>query len=159
LFSLQAASRRPDGADLIFGGAGTRIDRNDSGVRTGDVAANAHSRDSDTIMGDNANVYRIVSGGTGAANQEPTVNYDNYTGASIRIVPRADELLDYTPGGPDYVNKTPATISDIGAGDELHGEAGDDFMYGMTGNDVMYGEGQDDDMIGGWGSDWMSGGT
>jgi Ca2+-binding RTX toxin-like protein len=48
---------------------------------------------------------------------------------------------------------------DIGAGDELHGESGDDFIYGMKGNDVLFGEGQDDDLIGGYGNDWISGGT
>jgi len=158
LFNLLSPSRRPDGADLIFGGSGNRIDRNDvGGGRVGDVSANIHSRDSDTIMGDNANVYRAVTGG--GTNAYRAFNYDNYAGATLHIVPRAAELIDYTAGGPDITNKTPATISDIGTGDELHGESGDDFMYGMTGNDVMFGEGQDDDMVGGWGNDWMSGGT
>ena len=82
-------------------------------------------------------------------------NYDNDYGE--QLVVRAAQLLDYTPGGPD---KDPAAkAGDIGAGDEIHGESGDDFVYGMTGNDVLFGEGQDDDLIGGWGHDWISGGT
>ena len=52
-----------------------------------------------------------------------------------------------------------ASHIDNGAGDEIHGESGDDFIYGMTGNDVLFGEGEDDDLIGGWGHDWISGGT
>ena len=34
LFSLTTAAQRPDGADLIFGGAGTDIARNDVGDGT-----------------------------------------------------------------------------------------------------------------------------
>jgi hypothetical protein len=72
-----------------------------------------------------------------------------------KIVARAAQLLDYTPGGPHRGSEA----SDIGAGDELHGESGDDFIYGMRGSDVLFGEGQDDDLIGGYGHDWVSGGT
>ncbi|MBM4047706.1 MAG: calcium-binding protein, partial [Planctomycetes bacterium] len=60
------------------------------------------------------------------------------------------EFLDYTFGGG---------ITDRGAADVLHGEAGDDVLYGMTGNDVLFGEGQDDDLIGGTGSDKLYGGS
>jgi hypothetical protein len=84
-----------------------------------------------------------------------TFNYDTYTG--IKIIPRAVELLDYTPGGPDFDPERPA--NDIGAADEIHGEGGDDFIYGMVGDDILFGDGQDDDIIGGYGNDWISGGT
>jgi Ca2+-binding RTX toxin-like protein len=150
LFGLTSVAQRVDGADLIFGGAGTDLARND----LGDVASNVHARDSDLILGDNGNIFRIV-GVNGAANAVPTFNYDNYD--ALKIVVRVAELLDYTPGGPDYVSASLA--ADKGAGDELHGESGDDFIYGMTGNDVLFGESQDDDLIGGWGNDWISGGT
>ena len=105
------------------------------------------------ILGDNGNIFRIVGVG-GTANGAPTFNYDNYNALS-KIVVRAAQLLDYTPGGPDFVPGS----ADKGAGDELHGESGDDFIYGMTGSDVLFGESQDDDLIGGWGNDWISGGT
>jgi hypothetical protein len=72
-----------------------------------------------------------------------------------KIVARAAQLLDYTPGGPHRGSEA----ADIGAADELHGESGDDFIYGMRGGDVIFGEGQDDDLIGGYGHDWVSGGT
>ena len=109
-------------------------------------------------MGDNANIYRLVD--TAARATATARSTTTTTRRDAKIVPRAAELLaDYTPGGPDITGKTPATIGDIGAGDELHGESGDDFIYGMTGNDVMFGEGQDDDLVGGWGNDWISGGT
>ena len=54
---------------------------------------------------------------------------------------------------------TPEQLGDLGAGDEIHGESGNDVVYAQVGNDVLFGEGQDDDLIGGWGHDWISGGT
>jgi Ca2+-binding RTX toxin-like protein len=142
LFSLTDPNQRPDGADLIFGGAGTDVDRNDAGD-------GSHGGDSDMILGDNGNIFRLLD----ATGEPLSFNYDD--GYGEQIVVRAAELLDYTLGGPD---KVPGS-ADIGAGDELHGESGDDFIYGMKGSDVLFGEGQDDDLIGGWGHDWMSGGT
>ena len=151
-------ARRPDGSDLIFGGAGTES-RNETGnvVDEGDLS---HGRDADMILGDNGNIFRIV--GTSG------FNYDN--GYGEQIVVRAAQLLDYTPGGPDYTvtaEASPADVAinpttgvrDIGAADEIHGESGDDFIYAQVGNDVVFGEGQDDAIVGGYGNDWISGGT
>ncbi|HSG95209.1 MAG TPA: calcium-binding protein, partial [Afifellaceae bacterium] len=59
LFSLDTPERRPDGTDIIFGGAGTDLERSNDG----DTTANGHANDSDAILGDNGNIYRIV--GTG----------------------------------------------------------------------------------------------
>jgi Ca2+-binding RTX toxin-like protein len=140
LFGLINRTQRPDGADTIFGGAGTDIARDDMGD-------GIHGRDADVILGDNGNIYRIV--GT------PGFNYDN--AYSEQIIVRAAQLLDYTPGGPDY--NAAAAALDIGAADEIHGESGDDFIYAQVGNDVVFGEGQDDAIIGGYGNDWLSGGT
>jgi Ca2+-binding RTX toxin-like protein len=140
LFSLTNRAQRPDGADLIFGGAGTDIARDNMGD-------GIHGRDADMILGDNGNIYRIV--GTAG------FNYDNAYGE--QIVVRAAQLLDYTPGGADY-NAVDQAL-DIGAADELHGESGDDFIFAQVGNDVLFGEGQDDAIVGGYGNDWISGGT
>src|SRR5205814_9458859 len=52
LFTLTAQALRPDGDDIIFGGAGTRVGRNDPG----DAAATGHARDADVILGDNGNI-------------------------------------------------------------------------------------------------------
>jgi Ca2+-binding RTX toxin-like protein len=140
LFSLSGNENlRPDGSDLIFGGAGTDISRNNLGD-------GSHNADSDMILGDNGNIYRVLNSTTGLPE---SFNYND------QIVVRAAELIDYTPGGPDW-NPNHA---DNGAGDEIHGESGDDFVYGMSGNDVLFGEGENDDLIGGWGHDWISGGT
>ncbi len=79
--------------------------------------------------------------------------YDN----TVKIIPRAVRLLDYTPGGPDFNPAGAAT--DIGAADEVHGESGDDFIYAGKGDDWVFGEGQNDDIIAGYGNDWVSGGT
>jgi Ca2+-binding RTX toxin-like protein len=155
---------RPAGADLVFGGAGTDITRNDPGDATlgstGIITtvATGHARDADVIAGDNARILRLV--GTFGVQRTPnaylTYAYDTYAGG-LRLVPRAVELLDYTFGGPAFNAASAAT--DRGAADEFHGESGDDQIYGMTGNDVLYGDGQDDDLIGGYGDDWISGGT
>ena len=57
LFGLDTVPRplRPDGTDIIFGGAGT-AGRSASATTYGDAArrANVHARDADTIVGDNA---------------------------------------------------------------------------------------------------------
>jgi Ca2+-binding RTX toxin-like protein len=193
LFGLTTEVMRPDGADIIFGGAGAaaRIARNDfvgstdtdvgtaegvGGVATNNDSsislANRHSRDADFIMGDNANIYRLV----GISDNFRTYNYDlSYYDANgayvdrgnIRIVPRAMEQLDYSLGGADYnageyVNGAAQLLgqaADNGAGDLIHGESGDDYIFGMTGSDVIFGESDDDDIIGGYGNDWISGGT
>ncbi|MGA8049240.1 MAG: calcium-binding protein [Burkholderiales bacterium] len=151
LFSLNSAGLRQDGADLIFGGAGTEILRNEQGnvVDEGDAS---HGRDADMILGDNGNIFRIVSV-SGGASAYRSFEYDNAYGE--QLVVRAAQLLDYTPGGVLGV----APASDIGDADEIHGESGDDFIYGQKGGDVLFGEGQDDDLIGGTGNDWISGGT
>ena len=119
---------RPDGADVIFGGAGTRIGRNDESFPTTD--ADRHARDADTIVGDNGNIIRLVSAGTTTGYL--SFNYDTY--GALKVVPRGVTLLDYTPGGPIF---NAAAASDIGAADELHGEAGDDMIYGGKGNDIQ----------------------
>src|SRR5262249_45252429 len=55
LFSLTTPSQRPAGSDLIFGGSGTRTDRNDAG----DTTAAGHANDADAIAGDNADIFRV----------------------------------------------------------------------------------------------------
>ena len=160
LFSLTTADQRTDatGADTIFGGAGSDLARNNTGDAGAAAANTVHARDADMILGDNGNIYRLVSAATSVYLE---FGYDQTSAfedrGTLRIIPRAAELLDYTPGGPDF-NATAAAL-DIGVADEIHGESGDDFIYGMVGNDVLFGEGQDDDLIGGWGKDWISGGT
>jgi len=165
LFSLGTPDRRPDDLDLIFGGAGTDIGRNNLGdadlVAVGDseivlTDENGHARDADVILGDNGNIFRVVAGAAAnAASTYRAFSYDDAYSGALRLIPRAVQLLDYTPGGV----LGDAAASDIGAGDELHGESGDDAIYGQKGDDVLFGEGQNDDLIGGTGNDWISGGT
>ncbi|HCU70037.1 MAG TPA: hypothetical protein DGF30_12660 [Desulfomicrobium sp.] len=178
LFGLTTEAMRPDASDVIFGGAGIDIGRNHIGDATEDgtthvitTTAEGHARDADYIMGDNANVYRLVQGGASGTNPADakdlfrTFNYDNY--GTLKIIPRAMEQLDYHLGGADYnggeyVNgaaKLEGQPADNGAADLIHGESGDDIIFGMTGSDVIFGEGQDDDIIGGYGNDWITGGT
>ena len=110
-------------------------------ISSGDTTT--HGRDSDNIVGDNGNILRLVTVG-GAAFL--TFTYDNY-GEAVRLLPRAVQLLDYTPGGPDRVPG--ADTADIYGADEIHGEAGDDTVYSGAGNDIVFGDAGDDDLIGG----------
>jgi len=183
LFGLTTEPMRPDGFDYIFGGAGIAIGRNDIGATTFNLASidpednaiitepDGHARDADFIMGDNANIYRLVEGGaSGTELGDPndlflTFNYDNY--GTLKIIPRGMEQLDYNLGGADYnegeyvdgAAKLTGEPADNGAADLIHGESGDDIVFGMTGSDVIFGEGQDDSIVGGYGHDWISGGT
>jgi Ca2+-binding RTX toxin-like protein len=181
LFGLITQEMRPDASDVIFGGAGIDIARNDLGDATENLATGVittvpggHVRDADFIMGDNANVYRLVEGGAdGTVPGDPsdnflTFNYDTYApdadpNTYDRIIPRAMVQLDYTLGGADFAGGSytawGAANDDNGAADLIHGESGDDVIFGMTGSDVIFGEGQDDDIVGGYGHDWISGGT
>jgi len=167
LFTLVTPSQRDDSPNMIFGGSGTDVARNDMGA-TGN-GADAH--DSDAIVANNGDIVRLVAvNGATRATGFLTFNYDTYPGTE-RIIPRTVKLLDYTPGGPDLQGKAtlgPVSAGDIGAtgvpggqarGTEIHGENGDDFIYGGPGNDVLFGDGQNDTMVGGYGNDWMSGGT
>ncbi len=192
LLGMTAEELRPANSDFIFGGVGIDTDRNDIGDTETEylasedpdthvitTAPDGHARDADFIMGDNANVYRLVEGGASGTDPDDaldeflTFNYDNYTYNpdtelyGLRIIPRAMEQLDYTLGGADYnegeyvddAAKLTGEPADNGAADLIHGESGDDIIFGMTGSDVIFGEGQDDDIIGGYGNDWISGGT
>ncbi|HET9216448.1 MAG TPA: hypothetical protein VFR18_05690, partial [Terriglobia bacterium] len=188
-FSLNDPNERPDGDDYIFGGAGLQVDRDgDTNTNTydlpsdGTTATQRHARDADTIVGDNANIIRIVGtnhvdvnpGGNLAIPQYLSFNYDNY--GTMKIIVRGVTLLDYTPGGPDFQpdlfsltnpGANPAfrdefgiwATVDIGGHDEVHAETGDDTVYGEGGQDRIFGDADDDDVIGGWGNDWISGGT
>src|SRR5205807_2501182 len=126
--------KRPDGTDVIFGGAGTHVGRNDTGVLSGVASNQGHARDSDVILGDNGDIFRIV-GTTHTDTGLVNFNYDLTSTAedrgTLRIVVRAVRQLDYTPGGADFtatVEVSPADVAinpisgvrDIGAADELH---------------------------------------
>ena len=177
LFGLVEEEMRPDGSDVMYGGAGIAITRNDIGATTFDLASedpeshvitteiDGHGRDADFIMGDNANIYRLVD------NEDNFLDFNYDDAYGLQIIPRAMEQLDYQLGGADYnggeyVNDaadpdgtTGPAPADNGAADLIHGESGDDIIFGMTGSDLLFGEGQDDDIIGGYGHDWISGGT
>ncbi len=112
-FSLATANERPDGADLLFGGSGQHIGRNDNGGVTLGAAVpdNRRTSDADVIVGDNGRIIRIV--GTngvdvcgddgcelGDTRYVEFVYDDSY--GSEQLVVRGVHLLDYTAGGPDF---------------------------------------------------------
>lgn len=60
-FSLVDPENRPDGGDMIFGGSGERIERNDDRLPgDGTEVFERHARDADAIIGDNGNIVRLV---------------------------------------------------------------------------------------------------
>lgn len=182
LFGLATAAMRPDGSDFMWGGAGIQTARGDlghlqvsltgtdpAGTLPETAIAAERGRDADHMLGDNGNIFRIVSLATAAPAGETNYRryqYDNagYTGANPLVV-RASEWLDYTLGGPDYDQDQAAggvqttQGDDNGAGDYMHGEAGNDHVHGMAGADILFGDAHDDDIVGGYGHDWISGGT
>src|SRR6185503_18038848 len=85
LFNLLLPTQRPDNSDLIFGGAGRDISRNHPGDAvpnaTGDWIVNArgHALDSDSIIGDNGRILRLV-GITVNSPANPTVLIAPVTG-------------------------------------------------------------------------------
>ncbi|MCB9929003.1 MAG: hypothetical protein H6844_06280 [Alphaproteobacteria bacterium] len=165
-FSLTTPDVRPDHNDVIFGGTGVQIDRNDADPNGDATAAmDPHSRDADVIVGDNGNIVRLVgvnntddpsARGGAALYLHFAYDTDAYN-ADEKIIARGVTLLDYTPGGTDFA---PAqAIADIFGDDEVHGETGDDVIYLGAGNDIAFGDAENDDIYGNAGNDWISGGT
>ena len=144
MFGLTERSQRPDGSDTIYGGNGTAADFEDAG----DASLNGRARDADVILGDNANIFRLVGLNGVSAGAFLTFSYDS--AGTQRIIVRAFELLDYT---------VPASLDDIGGADEIYGEAGDDSLHGQVGEDELQGNGNDDNLYGGQGDDNIFGGA
>ncbi|MGB7962858.1 MAG: calcium-binding protein, partial [Propionicimonas sp.] len=107
LYGLTTATLRPAGADLLFGGDGTAIARNDPGAANigtdGSITTieTGHAADADAIAGDNAQIFRLVGTNGVSPGAYLTFAYDSYAGG-LRLIPRAVELLDYTFGGYAY---------------------------------------------------------
>ena len=164
------ADLRPDGDDLIFGGAGNRNARNDdSDLGPADID---HTGDADVIAGDNANIVRIV--GTGgvdllaAATPKKYVTFVYDTYGTAKLVVRGVTLLDYTAGGPDF---NPAAFGLVGGTGPCSGAnasgvcstpistcAGTASKYtDVGGRDEVHGEAGDDTAYGGCGNDTLFG--
>lgn len=184
---------RPDGADLIYGGAGNPalLERNASiGGPNNDVsgdtivpAAERDATDADTILGDNGDVFRLVTGvdsdGDGTIDDVvyERFNYDRdattangfvddgFGTDALTIRPRAVDSSDYGyeyidhDGDPSTRERLSFTASARGEGDLIYGESGDDVIHGMSGNDVAFGNSGHDDLHGGIGTDFLLGGT
>ena len=157
---------RPDGNDILFGGSGQHISRDDD-TNLGTANVN-HARDADTIVGDNGDIVRIVGINhvddltLASPNKYETFVYDNY--GAMKLIVRGVTLLDYTPGGPDFNPvkfgtsllatcngspasgncSTPISACYTGAGVANNGadRAGDiggrDEIHGETGDDTAY---------------------
>ena len=99
--------------DVIFGGNGQLVARNDYGTIVMDdagdqiAAAYLHARDSDAIVGDNGNIFRLVGVSGNDSGSLLAFNYDNYTNDTeqMNIVVRSIQLLDYSEGGTDFTTE------------------------------------------------------
>jgi Ca2+-binding RTX toxin-like protein len=172
-FSLTTMNLRPDGADMIFGGAGTRAGRNDDTFVTG---AAEHARDADTIVGDNGNIVRIVGtfgADVGQTLKYVTFRYDTYVGE--KLIVRGVAPLDYTPGGPDFApgnfgldttgtcsgaaaTGTCSMVLPVGPSRNGGGAAnGSTWLVDVGGNDEVHGESGDDTAYGLVGHDRLFG--
>ncbi|MCW5549288.1 MAG: hypothetical protein KIT44_10030 [Opitutaceae bacterium] len=143
LYGLTDRTLRPDGADTIYGGNGTAAAVDDEG----DLSPGGRSRDADVILGDNANIIRLV--GINGVNAGAFLSFGYAVDGTADIIVRGFDLLDYT---------VPESADDIGGNDTIYGEAGDDTLHGMVGDDLLYGNGQDDNLYGGNGDDFIEGG-
>ncbi|MDB6116211.1 MAG: cya 1, partial [Lacunisphaera sp.] len=144
LFGLTTRDQRPDGADIIYGGNGTAA----ADESAGDASLNGRARDADVIMGDNANIIRLV--GVNGISNGAFLTFSYNTGGTEKIIVRGFDLLDYT---------VPASPDDIGGSDTIYGEAGDDTLHGEVSSDLLMGNGNDDNLYGGQGDDNLYGGA
>jgi hypothetical protein len=132
-----ATNGRCDGKDTVYGG--------DS---VSDLAS-----DFDVIMGDNAEIERLVDAGTG----QWKVN--TFNAAITRKVTLFDvavangPVVDPGTSGADVLNgeANDDLMYGQGGNDDMSGGNGDDYMEGNAGNDDMDGDGGNDDMVGGTG--------
>ncbi|RLQ23593.1 LEPR-XLL domain-containing protein [Seongchinamella sediminis] len=156
LFGLTDPEDRPDGSDIIYGGAANpdRLERNATTDPADPLIAeeDRHARDSDMIVGDNGSIYRIVGLNDTDGGAYEAFNYDAEASdrGDLRIVVRGMTRLDYDPE---------VAANNRGDADRIWGESGDDFIHAMFGPDVAYGDAENDDIFGEQGTDWLSGGT
>lgn len=176
---------RPDGGDMIYGGAGNpdllaRNARVDTGNNTIVSDDERHARDADTILGDNGSIFRLVADlddGDGVDIGYAAYNYDydattldgfvddGFGDDSLQLIPRAVEFSDYGYSYEDHDGdagtREVLTFSATarGEGDLIFGESGDDTIHGMFGADTIFGNSEHDDLHGEIGTDWIVGGT
>lgn len=161
---------------MIFGGAGTQIDRNNgfnvesnadvTQLTDSTANENRHARDSDAIVGDNGDIIRLV-GVNGIDVNTLGEDYLEYAydqsvegvedRGNERIIVRGVRLLDYTPGGPDF--KPELFSLDDPEDSEFRAMFGDDVHTGLYakvdigGNDEVHGGTGDDFIYLGGGND------
>ncbi|OUR78342.1 hypothetical protein A9Q83_08220 [Alphaproteobacteria bacterium 46_93_T64] len=154
LFGFDTPEKRPDGADLIYGAAGDP----DRLARNADDPAMANGEDSDVIIGDNGEIYRLVDSDTG---EYLEFNYDEKIDRPVIARPVLLRDYGYAPAFDNSTGEFSMLFSStsIGKGDLMFGEGGDDFMHGMVGDDVLFGNAENDAMHGEIGNDVLFGGA
>jgi hypothetical protein len=172
LFGLDGlVTNRPDGADMIYGGAGNPVQLSRNASFTGpdnDISGDAsvavptderHARDADVILGDNGEIYRIVMENPETHEIEgyEFFNYDydattangfvddGFNGETIMIIPRAVDLNDYGYSYEDS-DADPYTREVLTFTDQVRGEG--DLIYGESGDDIIHGMTGNDSIFG-----------
>ena len=152
-------AQRPDGADLIFGGAGHRAST--ATTLGDDLAATGHARDADTIVGDNGDIYpprrderRRLTGRL----PRPSTTTTTRRTAPDRL--RAPSSCSTTRrAGPDFNAGRPARDRHRRRPTRSTASPATTSSTAAAATTSLFGDGQDDDLIGGYGNDWISGGT
>ena len=179
MFNLLTAAQRPDSADLIFGGSGTEIARNNIGDigttanpqnaatidANGNITTtpNGHAADSDAIAGDNSDIIRLVGINGQVAPPVGSLVISGNTGLAGNPVQTSNGFLrfnydDYNPAaGANAVRIVPRAVRLID-----YTPGGPDFNLAQAqsdigGNDEIHGEAGDDFIYGAKGSDILFG--
>ncbi len=181
LFGLDRTEQRgPSGENRIFGGAGTRTGHSDPGFNVegqqppdGQVSiseAHSHARNASVILGDNGNIFRLVSISPENLVAALHFNYDrarhldpdnallvDVRGVDLLDYQRWQEALDHGMVPPEHLGFQAEAV--IGGSDLIRGESGEDRIWGMGGDNTIFGDAGDDVIVGGYGDNWISGGT
>jgi len=168
LFGFVLATQRPDGSDLLFGGAGTDIARNDIGdavtARSAGLpkdaasdlivtTAGGHAHDADMIIGDNGRILRLVGvnalqvGTADALNPNGVSSTGGFLNYNYDLYGSAAEGYgtDNNTATYDRIIVRAASFLDYHEGgvdvsDAALGDRGDgDEIHGESGDDFIYG--------------------
>ena len=160
---LDRRGQRPDGGDLLFGGAGTRRSR-----RNDATGASRHGRDADTIVGDNGNISASSAAGArhGTAYRDLQLRRRLRRAAAPAAARRRAARLH--AGRPDFgptlhrrrpLGRPAPRRSTSGAPTRCTASPATTPSTPAAATTCSFGDAGDDDIIGGWGNDWISGGT
>ena len=150
-----AEQARPTAADMIFGGSGTQ--RHRAAATAARPARTAHAHDTDTIVGDNGDIFGSSAQRRHGRLPELRLRQLRRDAGTDRR-PRAMHAARLHAGRP-RLRRRRTPRRDIGAADVIHGEQRRRHHLRRSATTSLYGDGQNDTIVGGYGDDWISGGS